>query len=167
MIRFSAALVAVAIGVLIGGIATSELLLVYIAIVVSAVALVILAIGIVLKREELFGAGLGLVPAGAGASPMVPVRTGASHDQVLPNAHVVPPPLSQGAAGVNAVRLRGDCPGSVVGGRGPVRGPPGRRRAGTISGLGAAVGDHGGARTMVVSGPRHTPGADARRARAG
>ena len=39
MIRFSAALVAVAIGVLIGGIATSKLLLVYIAIVVSAVAL--------------------------------------------------------------------------------------------------------------------------------
>ena len=38
MIRFSAALVAVAIGVLIGGIATSKLLLVYIAIVVSAVS---------------------------------------------------------------------------------------------------------------------------------
>ena len=36
MIRFSAALVAVAIGVLIGGIATSKLLLVYIAIVVAA-----------------------------------------------------------------------------------------------------------------------------------
>ena len=42
MIRFSAALVAVAIGVLIGGIATSKLLLVYIAIAVSAVALVAL-----------------------------------------------------------------------------------------------------------------------------
>jgi len=55
VIRFSAALVAVAIGVLLGGIATSKLLLVYIAIVVSAVALVALAIGVVLKREELFG----------------------------------------------------------------------------------------------------------------
>jgi hypothetical protein len=55
VIRFSAALVAVAIGVLIGGIATSRLLLVYIAIAVSAAALVALAIGVVLKREELFG----------------------------------------------------------------------------------------------------------------
>ena len=59
MIRFSAALVAVAIGVLIGGIATSRLLLVYVAIAVSAVALVALAIGVVLKREELFGQEIG------------------------------------------------------------------------------------------------------------
>ena len=73
MIRFSAALVAVAIGVLIGGIATSKLLLVYIAIAVSAVALVALAIGVVLKREELFGEGQGLAPAGAGASPVLPL----------------------------------------------------------------------------------------------
>ncbi len=71
MIRFSAALVAVAIGVLIGGIATSKLLLVYVAIVVSAVALVALAIGVVLKREELFGEERGLVPANAGASPVL------------------------------------------------------------------------------------------------
>jgi uncharacterized membrane-anchored protein len=49
VIRFSAALVAVAIAVLIGGIAASELSLVYIAIVVSAVALVALATGVVLK----------------------------------------------------------------------------------------------------------------------
>ncbi len=78
MIRFSAALVAVAIGVLLGGIATSKLLLVYIAIVVSAVALVALAIGVVLKREELFGEGQGLVPATAGASPALPARAGES-----------------------------------------------------------------------------------------
>jgi hypothetical protein len=110
VIRFSAALVAVAIGVLIGGIATSELLLVYIAIVVSAVALVVLAIGIVLKREELFGEGQGLVPVGAGASPVVPVRIGASHDRILPNAHVVPPPLSQEAAGVYAAAFGGTPP---------------------------------------------------------
>ena len=74
MIRFSAALVAVAIGVLIGGIATSKLLLVYVAIAVSAVALVALAIGVVLKREELFGEGPALVPAGAGASPGLSAR---------------------------------------------------------------------------------------------
>jgi hypothetical protein len=82
VIRFSAALVAVAIGVLIGGIATSRLLLVYVAIAVSAVALVALAIGVVLKREELFGEAQGLVPAGAGAAPAMPARAGESRPTV-------------------------------------------------------------------------------------
>ena len=89
MIRFSAALVAVAIGVLIGGIATSKLLLVYIAIVVSAVALLALAIGVVLKREELFGEEQGLVPADAGASPVLQ-----------------PPPSALGAATARSRRGR-------------------------------------------------------------
>jgi hypothetical protein len=92
VIRFSAALVAVAIGVLIGGIATSKLLLVYIAIVVSAVALLALAIGVVLKREVLFGEAQGLVPAGAGAAPVLPTRAGESQDQSRPAAFV--PPLA-------------------------------------------------------------------------
>ena len=99
MIRFSAALVAVAIGVLIGGIATSKLLLVYIAIVVSAVALVALAIGVVLKREELFGEGQGLVPAGAGAAPVPSARAGESQDQPRPasiRAAVGPVPGADG-----------------------------------------------------------------------
>jgi hypothetical protein len=71
VIRFSAALVAVAIGVLIGGIATSKLLLVYIAIVVSAVALLALAIGVVVKREELFGEDHA---GGRGPCPVGPYR---------------------------------------------------------------------------------------------
>ena len=54
MIRFSAALVVVAIGVLIAGVATSSLLLVYVAIGISAVALLVLAAGVALKRDELF-----------------------------------------------------------------------------------------------------------------
>ncbi|MGH3294996.1 MAG: hypothetical protein ACRDP7_24680, partial [Trebonia sp.] len=99
MIRFSAALVAVAIGVLIGGIATSKLLLVYIAIVVSAVALVALAIGVVLKREELFGEGQGPVPVGAGAGPVPQARVSERQDKVPAGAHVAPPPPFQGAAG--------------------------------------------------------------------
>jgi hypothetical protein len=103
VIRFSAALVAVAIGVLIGGIATSKLLLVYIAIVVSAVALVALAIGVVLKRAELFGEGQGLVPAGAGAAPLPQARASDSgsegQDKVPAGAHVAPPPPFQAAAG--------------------------------------------------------------------
>jgi hypothetical protein len=91
VIRFSAALVAVAIGVLIGGIATSKLLLVYIAIAVSAVALLALAIGVVVKREELFGKGQGLVPAGAGTAPVQSASAGERQDQPGPAASV---PLS-------------------------------------------------------------------------
>jgi hypothetical protein len=72
VIRFSAGLVVVAIGVLIGGVATSKLSLVYVAIAVSAVALVALAIGVALKRDELFGGGPELAPAGAGASSGMP-----------------------------------------------------------------------------------------------
>jgi hypothetical protein len=90
VIRFSAALVAVAIGVLIGGIATSKLLLVYIAIVVSAVALLTLAIGVVLKREELFGEGQGLVPAGVGAAPVPSPHAG--EGQVQPRQDTPVPP---------------------------------------------------------------------------
>ena len=73
MIRFSAGLVVVAIGVLIGGVATSKLSLVYAAIAVSALALVTLAIGVALKRDELFGGGPELAPAGAGADSGMPV----------------------------------------------------------------------------------------------
>jgi hypothetical protein len=44
VIRFSATLVVVAIGVLIGGVDTSKLTLIYIAIAISAIALLTLAI---------------------------------------------------------------------------------------------------------------------------
>jgi hypothetical protein len=54
VIRFSAALVVVAIGVLIAGVAASSLPFVYVAIGISAVALLVLAAGVVFKRDELF-----------------------------------------------------------------------------------------------------------------
>jgi hypothetical protein len=97
VIRFSAALVVVAIGVLIGGVATSKLTLVYIAIGVSAAALVLLAIGVALKREELFGEVQVLSPAGAGAG------VGDSPAYLAPGqngpvaAHVMPFPGSAAA----------------------------------------------------------------------
>ena len=72
MIRFSAGLVVVAIGVLIGGVATSKLSLVYAAIAVSALALITLAIGVALKRDELFGGGPESAPAGVGADSGMP-----------------------------------------------------------------------------------------------
>ncbi len=55
MIRFSALLVAAATVLLIAGVVTSKLVLVYVAIGVSALALVALGAGAGLKRHELFG----------------------------------------------------------------------------------------------------------------
>ncbi|HJZ26752.1 MAG TPA: hypothetical protein VJ370_10800, partial [Streptosporangiaceae bacterium] len=55
MIRFSALLVAVAVGLLVAGVVTSKLTLVYVAIGVSGVALLALAVGTLVKRKELFG----------------------------------------------------------------------------------------------------------------
>ena len=55
MIRFSAFLVAVAVGLLVAGVVTSKLLLVYIAIGVSGVALLALGIGAAVNWRELTG----------------------------------------------------------------------------------------------------------------
>jgi hypothetical protein len=109
VIRFSAVLVVGAIGVLIGGIATSKLLLVYVAIGLSAAALVALAIGVVLKREELFSEhGQALAPAAAGAGAAdEPLLGGKS--STLPNGLVDPPdtPLPAVAAAAFGQAARG------------------------------------------------------------
>ena len=55
MIRFSAFLVAVAVGLLVAGVVTSKLLLVYLAIGVSGVALLALGVGAAVKWRELSG----------------------------------------------------------------------------------------------------------------
>ena len=52
MIRFSASLVVIAMGLLVAGGVTSKLLLVYAAIALSAVALIFLVIGAILNRGE-------------------------------------------------------------------------------------------------------------------
>ncbi|HZZ53767.1 MAG TPA: hypothetical protein VFE26_05735, partial [Trebonia sp.] len=104
MIRFSAALVAVAVGVLVAGVVTSKLLFVYVAIGVSAAALVALAIGVVLKRAELFGeAGASPGPAAAGASTEEPRLP--SQNQVLPNGRGDSPDAPRPAGGSAAFPL--------------------------------------------------------------
>jgi hypothetical protein len=55
VIRFSASLVVVGVGLLVAGSVTSRLLLIYIAIGVSAVALLFLIIGAIVNRAELLG----------------------------------------------------------------------------------------------------------------
>jgi hypothetical protein len=101
VIRFSAVLVAVAVGMLAGGIATSKLLLVYLAIAVSAVALVALAIGVILNRQELFGEEQGAAPAQSDARPASSAQVGDGDDRNRPSAHV-PPPLLGAAVGPGA-----------------------------------------------------------------
>jgi hypothetical protein len=95
VIRFSAGLVVVAIGVLIGGVATSKLSLVYVAIAVSAVALVALAIGVALKRDELFGGGPESAAAGAGADSGMPVGRSVGAGDVRGNGGRVREDLEQ------------------------------------------------------------------------
>ena len=91
MIRFSAGLVVVALGVLIGGVVTSKLSLVYVSIAVSVLALVAWAIGVFLKRgelrEELFGGRPELVPAsaGVGAGSPAPERPASAPQSPAPS----------------------------------------------------------------------------------
>ena len=79
MIRFSAFLVVVAVGVLVAGVVTSKLLLVYIAIGVSGVALLALVIGAAVNWRELTGkpktadtSAQGLAPVPPEAVPVPP-----------------------------------------------------------------------------------------------
>ena len=74
MIRFSAILVAGAIAVLVAGVLATSLALVYLSIGVSVLALVLLVIGVILRREEIFGEAGRQPPAASmtGRSPRPP-----------------------------------------------------------------------------------------------
>jgi hypothetical protein len=150
VIRFSAALVVVAIGVLVGGMAASSLLLVYAAIGLAVAALLALALGVALKREEIFGEPFGEQAAAFGqaawaaapdmhsGSASVP-RTGAPWSPPVPQQ-----PAAQARADVAQTRLdtaltprpdlaktRTDPPG--------VKADPAETKAGTAAGHPAAL----------------------------
>ena len=60
MIRFSALFTAVAMALLVAGVAASSLALIYVSIAVSILAAITLGAGVLLRRRELFGgAGAG------------------------------------------------------------------------------------------------------------
>jgi hypothetical protein len=161
VIRFSAVLVVVAIGVLIGGIATSKLLLVYVAIGLSAAALVALAIGVVLKREELFSEQeQALPPAAAGAGADEPLLAG--KPSTLPNGLVDPPDTSLPAGAVAAFgqAARGaERSGQDRSGR-PAFGEPGYGQAAPPATQAPLVGDWSGrmARPAPAWRERPSPG---------
>jgi hypothetical protein len=90
VIRFSAALVVVAIGVLIAGVATSNLQLVYLAIGVSALALVVLAVGVARKRDELFVGDARPASSGAQERAEQPAGFQETRHQLAPESQAVP-----------------------------------------------------------------------------
>ena len=91
MIRFSALLVAVAVGLLVAGVVTSKLMLVYVAIAVSGVALLALAVGALVKRKELFGSSTSAEPQLARPEPAaVHVSSGPPAPQAVPWGAAVP-----------------------------------------------------------------------------
>ena len=106
MIRFSAFLVAVAVGLLVAGVVTSKLLLVYLAIGVSGVALLALGVGAAVKWRELSGKPQAAVSE---ADVREPVSAQAQHVQAqqapVPLAAVpqAPPEHQPAAAGAAAL----------------------------------------------------------------
>jgi len=134
VIRFSAALVVVAIGVLIGGVAASSLPLVYLAIGISALALLILATWVLLKRDQLFTGDTGSTATGVGT---LVTGTGSGQQAV------------SGGQGVGAARVPAVAGAGALGGAGT--------QQGAFAAMGAATprGTPGGA----PSAPRWAPGA--------
>jgi len=72
VIRFSAFLVVVAVGLLVAGVVTSKLLLVYIAIGVSGVALLALGVGVAVNWRELTSKPKTVEPSAQGPAPIPP-----------------------------------------------------------------------------------------------
>ena len=104
MIRFSALLVAVAVGLLVAGVVTSKLSLVYVAIGVSGVALLALAVGALVKRKELFGPSASAEPqlarpepAAAHVSPGPPAPQAVPWEAAVPAASAWPAAAAQPA----------------------------------------------------------------------
>ena len=128
MIRFSAFLVVVAVGLLVAGVVTSKLLLVYIAIGVSGVALLALGVGAAVHWRELTGkpktAAVEVSAQGPAPAPQVPALQGVPAPQAEPGlqGHHRPAP-AQAAAGAG--------PAGSAGSGWPVA-PSGPSRAGYL-----------------------------------
>ena len=84
MIRFSALLVALAIGLLVAGVAASNLPLVYVSIAVCAVAALLLAAGVLRHWSEIFGTGPKRTASPFAASQPVPSPATAGNPLVAP-----------------------------------------------------------------------------------
>ena len=103
MIRFSAFLVVVAVGLLVAGVVTSKLLLVYIAIGVSGVALLALGIGAAVNWRELTGKTGSRRTGTAEPGTAEPSDAGTQPRRRRPRQAAVPEPSR--APGLSALRL--------------------------------------------------------------
>jgi hypothetical protein len=130
VIRFSASLVVVGVGLLIAGGVTSKLLLIYVAIGVSAVALLFLIVGAILHRAELFGRE----PEGIAAGH-------AGHDGYADEVGAKPEPAVSAAA----------APAAAAAGQGPER-----REARPASAKGTGAAPNTGTIGNTGSQPLHT-----------
>ncbi|HEY3735271.1 MAG TPA: hypothetical protein VGL63_15280, partial [Streptosporangiaceae bacterium] len=107
MIRFSALLVALAIGLLVAGVAASSLPLVYVSIAVCAAAALLLAAGVVRHWSEIFGTGAKRPASPFAASQPVPSPAAAG----AAASHAAAASRS-GAAGRSASRDRAAAAGA-------------------------------------------------------
>jgi len=93
MIRFSAivAVVAIALGLLVAGAVSGTLMLVYLAIGVASLALLLLIVGVVIWRDEVFGQPAGRVAGrGAGVEDVIVVPAAAPAAAAVAMAEVRP-----------------------------------------------------------------------------
>ena len=88
IIRFSAALVVVGLGLLLAGAIASNMTLVYAAIAVSVCAALVLAAGMIVGRDELFGRGATAEGAGRALGRGVTPGPGRTATQVKLQARV-------------------------------------------------------------------------------
>ncbi len=147
MIRFSAFLVVVAVGLLVAGVVTSKLLLVYIAIGVSGVALLALGIGAAVNWRELTGKRGTAHPETAESGTLEPSAQGPAPQAAVPEPVTSPAGASQpSAAAASAVATVSGWPatvpsaqsGSARAGYLPVSEPPWARPAGQASAAASA-----------------------------
>jgi hypothetical protein len=106
VIRFSAFLVAVALGLLVAGVVTSKLTLVYVAIGVSGVALLALGVGALLKRNELFGQPKSAEPGPVRPEPAAAYLPPAQPQPQLAPWEAAPPAASAWPAAVQPAPYR-------------------------------------------------------------
>jgi hypothetical protein len=127
VIRFSALLVALAIGLLVAGVVASSLLMVYVSIAVCAVAALLLAAGVLWHWSEIFGGGAAQ-PASSAVSGPAPAAT--------------PVPASPVPAGTASASTVSASTGADSSGTGSPAGSPARGR-GEAEPVGAGYGASG------------------------
>ncbi len=146
MIRFSALLVALAIGLLVAGVAASSLPLVYVSIAVCAAAALLLAAGVLRHWSEIFGTGTRRAASPFAATRPVPSLAAgrATVSQAVPGPGAVGrasagsaaagPPAAPASAGFQAEAGAGPVPGApeptVATGRAPRGDGPAAAQAG-------------------------------------